>query len=630
MSIFDQFDDKFLQGDRRRRKVNVEQEEYKPPEENQLEIKPKRPIWIFLALTLMVMGGLIGQLLNLQISQGSFNRYLAEGNRIRSREIPAPRGLIYDKGGNLLVNNDASFSLKIYPLDLPKSDKERQQFYDNLSSITKIPSDEIKNTIKEKGVSRADPIILKENIDRDTAMLMEVKTNNMPGVAIGKNPIRNYLTLPGLSQILGYVGQVTDEEMKNNSSLKMNQVIGKEGLERSYQDYLKGQDGISQIEVDSRGRAQRVLSNLPPLPGNNLTLTLDKDLENYMASALGSGLAAADSRAGVAVAIDPKTGGILGIVSLPTYDNNVFAKGGSQEDYQKILTDQMKPMFNRAIAGAYPAGSTIKPLIASAGLQDGVITEKTTIDDPGEIKVGNYIYPDWKAHGLVDVRKALAVSCNVFFYSVGGGWDKIKGLGVNKLHDYLEKFGFGETLGIDLPSENPGLVPSPEWKEQIKKESWYLGDTYHMSIGQGDVLVTPLQMVTAIGSIANNGEVLKPYVVSKITDKDGKVVKISQKEAIRPKFIDSNNLQIVREGMRNCVTASYGSCRSLNDLPVAVAAKTGTAQFGNEGKTHAWFVAFAPYSDPQIAIVIIVEGGGEGYAAAAPIAKDILNWYFTK
>ena len=630
MSIFDQFDERFLQGDRRHRKVKTEQEDYEPAEKEQLDLKPKRPIWIFWALTLIILGILIAQLLNLQISQGSFNRFLAEGNRIRSRGIPAPRGLIYDSKGNLLVNNDASFSLEIYPLDLPKQEKERQQFYDNLSAITTISSDEIKNAIKEKGFNRADPIILKENIDRDIAMLLEVKTNNMPGVVISKNPIRNYSLLTGLSQIIGYVGQVTDEEIKTNPNLKMNQVIGKEGLEKTYQEYLKGQDGISQIEVDSRGRAQRVLSNLPPSPGNNLTLTLDKDLEAYMAYSLESGINNAGSKAGAAVAIDPKTGGVLGMVSWPTYDNNIFAKGTSQESYQNIFSDPMQPLFNRAISGSYPSGSTIKPLIAAAGLQDGVITENTTINDPGEIKVANYTYPDWKAHGLVDVRKALAVSCNVFFYSVGGGWEKIRGLGVNKLHDYLEKFGFGQKLGIDLPSENSGLVPSPEWKEQVKKESWYLGDTYHMSIGQGDVLVTPLQMATAIATIANDGELLKPYLVSKITDKNGNIVKINQKEVIRSKFIDSGNLQIVREGMRNCVTASYGSCRGINDLPIAVAAKTGTAQFGNEGKTHAWFVAFAPYNDPQIAISIIVEGGGEGYSAAEPIAKDILNWYFTR
>ncbi len=629
MSIFDQFDK--LSKDLRKRKVNIESSEYEYSQSTEeLDEKPKKSFWFFYSGVLGVFAILVVQLLNLQISQGSFNRYLAEGNRIRERKVPAPRGIIYDKKGTPLLGNDASFSLEVYPLDIPKSQKENQDFYETLSQIIQIPADEIKNTIKEKGSGRADPVTLKENIDRDTALMLEVKTNNLPGVVIGKNPIRNYQNIPGLSQILGYVGKVTDSELKDNPQLSMNQVIGKDGLEKSYQDFLKGEDGINQIEVDSHGRAQRILSNLPPQPGSSLVLTIDSELEDFMTKTLEQALSAADSQAGAAVAIDPKTGGILGMVSLPTYNNNIFAKGLSQEEYQKLLNDETKPMFNRAISGTYPSGSTIKPLIASAGLQEGVITENTTIDDPGEIKVGSWSYPDWKAHGLVDIRKALAVSCNVFFYSVGGGWDKIKGLGVEKLKDYLAKFGFGKALGVDLPGEASGLVPSPEWKEKVKKESWYLGDTYHMAIGQGDVLVTPLQMVDAVAAIANGGELLKPYVVQKINDKEGKTLEETQKEVIRKGFIDDGNLQIVREGMRNAVTASYGSARALNDLPVAAAAKTGTAQFGNEGKTHAWMVAFSPYNDPQIAIAVIIEGGGEGYATAGPVAEQILNWYFTR
>ena len=629
MSIFDQFDN--LSKDLRKRKVQLDASEYEYSQSTEeLDEKPKKSFWVFYSMVLGVFVILVTQLLNLQISQGSFNRYLAEGNRIRERKIPAPRGIIYDKKGIALLGNDASFSLEVYPLDIPKSQKENQDFYENLSQIIQIPADEIKNVIKEKSGARADPVVLKENIDRDTALMLEVKTNNLPGVVIGKNPIRNYQNIPGLSQILGYVGKVTDAELKDNPQLSMNQVIGKDGLEKSYQDFLKGEDGINQIEVDSHGRAQRILSNLPPQPGHSLVLTIDSELEDFMTKTLEQELLSADSKAGAAVAIDPKTGGILGMVSLPTYDNNIFAKGMSQEEYQKLLNDETKPMFNRAISGTYPSGSTIKPLVASAGLQEGVITENTTINDPGEIKVGSWSYPDWKAHGLVDVRKALAVSCNVFFYSVGGGWDKIKGLGVEKLKDYLAKFGFGKALGVDLPGEASGLVPSPEWKEKAKKESWYLGDTYHMAIGQGDVLVTPLQMIDAVAAIANGGELLKPYVVQKINDKEGKTIQETQKEIIRAKFIDDANLQVVREGMRNAVTASYGSARALNDLPVASAAKTGTAQFGSEGKTHAWMVTFAPYNDPQIAIAVIVEGGGEGYATAGPVAEQILNWYFTR
>ncbi|MBM2820343.1 MAG: penicillin-binding protein 2, penicillin-binding protein 2, partial [Candidatus Berkelbacteria bacterium] len=289
------------------------------------------------------------------------------------------------------------------------------------------------------------------------------------------------------------------------------------------------------------------------------------------------------------------------------------------------LDDPSKPLFNRAISGTYPSGSIIKPVIAAAGLEDGTITASTTINDPGEIKVGNYTYPDWKSHGLVDVRKALAESCNVFFYSVAGGWDKIKGLGITKLDNYLKQFGFGEQTGIDIPGEARGIVPDPVWKEKVKKEMWYLGDTYHLGIGQGDFLITPLQMVNAVSAIANGGQLMKPQLVAKITDQDGNTIYETPKEIIRQGFINNDNVQIVREGMRQAVTT--GSAQQLNDLPEMVAAKTGTAQFGNEDKTHAWMVSFAPYHNPEIAIIVLIEGGGEGYATAGPVTKQILNWY---
>jgi len=629
MSVFDQFD-KNLPGDRKMRKVKAQFENFEYEQSEEIETKPQRAYWIFYVLALIIMGVLLAQLLHLQITLGAFNRTLAQGNRLRDRTIPAPRGVIYSSNGTALVTNDASFSLEIYPLDLPKKGADRDAFYKNLSTVIQIPQEEIKNKVEGQGSSQAAPVVLKENIDRDSALLLETKITNSPGVVIGINPVRDYKQITGLSQIIGYVGKVTEAELKNNPQFQMNETVGKDGLEKTYEEYLKGKDGSDLIEVDSHGRAQRTISNLAPQPGDSLTLTINNDLEEEMAKALQAGLDSAGVKAGAAVAMDPKTGAILGMVSLPTYDNNVFTGGVSQDEYQKLVSDPNQPMFNRAISGTYPSGSTIKPTIAAAGLQDGVITENTTINDTGEIKVGNYVYPDWKAHGLVDVRKAIAVSANVFFYAVGGGWDKIKGLGVQKLHDYLASFGFGKKLGIDLPGEANGLVPDPNWKTKVQHQSWYLGDTYHMSIGQGDMLVTPLQMVNSVAAIANGGSLLKPYIVQKITDQDGKVVTTTQKTVINSNFINDSNLQIVREGMRNCVDASYGSGRALSSLPIAVAAKTGTAQFGSEGKTHAWMTAFAPYNDPQIAIAVIVEGGGEGYASAGPVVQNIFNWYFTR
>jgi penicillin-binding protein 2 len=338
-------------------------------------------------------------------------------------------------------------------------------------------------------------------------------------------------------------------------------------------------------------------------------------------------MSAVGANSGSVVAINPQNGEVLAMVSIPTYNNNLFAKGISNDDYQKLINDSGKPLFNRAVSGTYPSGSTIKPFMASAGLQESVITTNTTINDSGEIAVGNYVYHDWKAHGLVSVSKAIAESCDVFFYAVGGGWDKIKGLGVAKIDDYLTKFGFGGKLGIDIPGEAGGLVPSPKWKEQAKNESWYLGDTYHMSIGQGDFLVTPLQLANATAAIANGGQVLKPYIVKEIKDNNGTVVKITEKTVLNQNFISSDNIEAVRSGMRLAVTS--GTARQFNDLPVAIAAKTGTAQFGDSDKTHAWMTAFGPYNDPKIAVAVLIEGGGEGYAAAGPVTKDILNWYFS-
>ena len=634
MSIFDLHDDEPLPGDKNHRTLKngtLEYEHFNTKAEGEEIFYQKRsPIWIPYLLCMLALAALIAQLLKLQITQGSFNKILAEGNRVRIREINAPRGLMLDSKKNasqVLAKNIPSYNLVIYPLDLPKDEQEKEAIFQKLAKASQISSSEIGDAAK-KGMISSDPIVLKENIDRETAMILEVRTKDLAGVEISKKPIREYLDIEGLGPILGYVGKVSDKDLEENPSYRRSDEIGKEGLEVYYEKYLKGSPGILEIEVDSKGRKQRELSSTEPSPGNNLILSIDTELESRIAYSLEEYMRVSNAPGGAAVAINPQTGEILALVSLPTYDNNLFTRQTVEVEYQKLVEDPSKPMFNRAIAGTYPSGSTIKPVIAAAGLEEGIITADTTINDPGEIKVGNYIYPDWKAHGLVDVRKAIAQSCNVFFYSVAGGWDKIKGLGVTKLDEYLNKFGFGSKTGIDLPGEASGLVPGPKWKEKNKKEMWYLGDTYHLGIGQGDFLVTPLQMVTAYAAIANGGDLLRPQIVKKITDKDGNVVQDFHKEVESSKFIDDQNLQIVREGMRQAVTS--GSATKLNDLPVMTAAKTGTAQFGTEGKTHAWMAAYAPYHDPQIAIIVLIEQGGEGYATAGPVVYDVFNWYFRR
>lgn len=620
--------------------VKSDLEEYQHPSEEEskdvLEIEEEKPNFsIFYILCFFASAVLVFRLLDLQIAQGAKNQYLAEGNRIRERSIPAPRGNIYDSTGKILVKNTPSFSLEIYPADLPRDKKEREKIYQRLQDVSQIPQDEMKNKIEKVGLFSLEPIILKENIARDEALLLEIRYKDLSGVVLAKEPVRIYDSLPGLSHILGYVGKINEEELKENSSYQLTDNIGKSGVEQSYENSLKGLDGQEQIEVDSLGRIQRILATKEPAAGNNLYLTIDADLQSETAKDLQEGMKDLNIKTGVAVALDPQTGAILASVSLPAYDNNIFVKANLSKEYDKLINDSDRPMINRSISGIYPIGSTIKPIIAVAGLEERVISENTTLDtSAGEIKIGDWTFPDWKVHGTTDVRQAIAESNDIFFYAVGGGYKNISGLGIEKLDSYLEKFGFGEKTGIDIPGEASGLIPTPQWKRKVKKEPWYIGDTYHLSIGQGDFLATPLQLVNAISAIANDGKLNQPHLALKETDSNGKLIKDYSFEAAKTDLADSYNINVVREGMREAVTS--GSARQLNDLidkegqPVESAAKTGTAQFDNNQRTHSWFTAFAPYDNPKIALVVLVEGGGEGNVVAEPIAKKILQYYFSR
>jgi len=331
-----------------------------------------------------------------------------------------------------------------------------------------------------------------------------------------------------------------------------------------------------------------------------------------------------------AMVMDVNTGGILSMVSLPSYDDNLFSIKISNADYAKLNADPTLPMFNRGIAGVYPPGSIAKIIMASAGLQEGNITAKTSMVTPPAIKIGEYTFPDWKDHSYesTNIQSAIAQSNDIFFYALGGGFQNIKGLGIDKIKEYWQLFGLGEKTGLDLPGEASGLLPDNEWKTRIKKEPWYIGDTYHVSIGQGDMLVTPIQMLRATATIANGGKLLQPQLVSRIVDRSGKTVKTFGPRIERQDFISAANIKTVQQGMRMTVQPSGSAHSIFYDFPIPIAAKTGTAQFMNNQKTHAWFECYAPYDNPQIAIIVLVEGGGEGYDIAGPVAKDMMTYYF--
>ena len=600
------------------------------------EVK-KGGFFIFKILTALVFSLLIGKLFVSQIVQGEILEKAAEGNKIRPRIISAQRGMITDSKGVWLARNVPSFDLALYPADLPKDKTKRDEIYNKVAEISGQSKEEIKGKSEANGLLSLDLIILKENLSHDEALILEEKTVGLQGLTVIKRARREYKSDFGLSHILGYTGKISSEELKKYLNRHISDWIGKTGLELSHEEDLRGQDGIEQIEVDSTGNVVRVLAdntNREPVTGDNMSLYLDIDLQQKTYEYLQEGVNQAKSLTGedpggaIAIAMNPQTGGILSMVSLPAYNNNLFAEGISNEDYQSLINDKTKPMFNRAISGEYPPGSSIKIVHATAGLAEGAVSENTAFDTPEIIEVGEWKFPDWKDHGYTDIRRAIAESNNIFFYSIGGGYGPVKGLGINNLKKWWQIFGLGEKTGVDLTSESSGLLPDPEWKEKVIKEPWYIGDTYHVSIGQGDLLVTPLQMVRATATIANGGRLLHPSLVQKITDSSGNVVKESGNSIENPQVADPNIIKIVQEGMRMAVT--QGSARLMQDLPVSVAGKTGTAQFFNNAKTHAWFECYAPYDNPQIALVVIVEGGGGGNEIALPVAKNILNYYFTR
>lgn len=582
-------------------------------------------LWFFMAAVFVVLAF---RVFYLDVIKGEHYAELSRGNRIRSLVIKAPRGKILDKFGNALVSNIPSTDVIIIPSDLPEEYEKRKLLAQTLSGVLHMEEGDIETAIESQNRKLLDPVLLKENISQDEALILAEKAKNLPGISVENTAIRKYENSVIFSPIIGYDGKITREEITKNPGYSMTDYIGKTGLEKYHEEELKGKNGASQVEVDSLGNIKKNLGSISPQAGDDLILNIDEGLQKKLYDSMAGILEQTGTKTAAAVAIDPRNGGVLAMASLPSYDNNLFAQGISNADYQKIVNDKNLPLFNRVIAGEYPPGSTFKLAVAAAALTEGTITPDTKVNDSsGAINIGSWRFGDWKTHGVVDVRKAIAESCDVFFYSVGGGYGNIPGLGMDRMKKYANLFGLGSPTGIDLPGESSGFIPSEQWKLDKLGEKWYIGDSYHCAIGQGFITVTPLQLVNYIASIANGGILYEPHVVSQIKRSDGSLETISPK-IIRQNFISKSVINVVREGMRRTVTD--GTAQTLKDLPVAVAGKTGTAEFGGEGKTHGWFVSFAPYDNPEIAIAVLVEGGGEGHSTAVPITKDVLSWYFSQ
>ena len=583
--------------------------------------------WL-ICIILIGLGVLVFRNFYLQMIQGDDLRQIAEENRIRIQTIKAARGIIYDKNENPLVKNVPNFYLYLVPADLPTERNERTELLENLALVTNNQTIELTSILDETSRYSYQSVTVMEHIDYEQALLLMIQTANMPGVNIGTTATREYLADPSFSHLIGYIGKINTQELETyaEENYQINDYIGKSGLELYYEKILKGTDGKKQIEVDSLGKEQRIIANLEAGTGNNLVLTIDGDLQVMLKQALQKRIG--PDLGGAAIAIDPRNGEVLALVSLPDYDNNLFTQGISVEKYEKLTSDPAQPLFPRATAGQYPPGSSFKPIVAAAALQEEIISSSQTIDSTGGIQINQWFFPDWKTggHGQTDVYKALAESVNTYFYTIGGGTEEFTGLGVDRINTYAELFGFNRAPDIDLPHVANGFLPTKTWKEEVKGEPWYIGDTYHLAIGQGDILVTPLHIAQATATVANHGTFYKPHLVKKVTDLQGNTVYEIKAQTIRKDFIDPSNIQAVREGLRQAVT--YGSAKSLNELNIPVAGKTGTAQYGSEDKTHAWFTCFAPYQNPEIVITVIIEGGGEGYEVALPVAKEFLQDFF--
>lgn len=594
-------------------------------------------------LGVLIVGAVIGlQLINLQVVQGQKMRELAEGNRLRLQTILAPRGFVQDRNGEVLAKNTASFNLALTPIDLPEDN--HAEIFERAAQQFNIPAEDIARQLANHRGSQLEPIIIKRNLTQQESIGFEVNAQSLPGFSLLNIPVRDYPTPQVFSHTLGYTGVISDTEYQNLRSVGygLNDFIGKSGIEQQYEQYLRGRNGNKQVEVDSAGNPIKELGVVQPEPGNIVELSIDAGLqrqiyEDFTKSPVGN--------KGAAVAMDPKTGEILALVSVPGFDNNLFAPGISTEAYQQLITDRNLPLFNRAIAGVYPPGSVIKPVGAAAVLQEEIVTANTIIVDRGVLVIPNqfnpaitYNFVGWKRDGLgpMDVRAAIAESSDIYFYVVSGGHPSsaIKGIGAEKLAEYYRRFGMGELTGIDLPGEKPARIATPDWKAAYYKDDaimakWYLGDTYHISIGQGDMLATPLQVTAWTAAIANDGKLNQPRLLRQVLSQNRQTIFTPEAQVLIDAQISPEHLAVVQAGMRDNVTSPRGSGRSLQSLPISSAGKTGTSQFdgADPKRTHAWYTAYAPYEDPQIAITVLVEAGGEGHAAAVPIVKNALQWW---
>ncbi len=578
----------------------------------------------------LVFLGIVLRLWYLQIFQYEKFRQLSIRNRIRLKSIPAMRGMIFDRDGNLLVDNRPSFCAAVVPEDV----RDREALFSFLGNVLKMDVREIKKRLKKKAYYASfQPRIIKENCDTITVARLQAHLSEFPGLEILVRSRRYYKYGPLASHVLGYIGEISQKELKKRKKegYQAGDDIGKYGIEKTFEKVLRGKKGGYQVEVDANGREIKVLRKVEPIPGRNIYLTLSLPLQQQLEKIM-------EGKAGAAVAVDPKTGEILAMVSHPNFDPNLLTTRITSKRWKSLISNPLHPLVDRAIQGVYPPGSTFKIVTASAGLEEKVIQGNTLLYCPGYLRFGRRLYRCWKksGHGWIPVHQAIVESCDVFFYQVG-----LK-LGINRLAFYAKAFGLGQKTGIALPHEKPGLIPDTLWKKRQFHEPWFKGETISVSIGQGYVLVTPLQMAMLMASVANGGKLLVPLIVKEIRDTDNKIVRVYKPRVKSHLPISESVLGMIQAGLWGVVNEEHGTGHRARLKDINVSGKTGTAQVirirranvsrhkDNKFKDHAWFVAYAPSEAPTVAMSVLVEHGGHGGATAAPVAGTFLRFFFDR
>lgn len=584
----------------------------------------------------MMLGifAIIARLWYLQIAHGEEFRKASEVNRSRLIRHMAPRGQIVDRSGRVLATNRQQIIVSVVPEELPKDPQEREELLHRLASLLDMAPEALEETLGRNKQNRFDPVKVAVDVDIGLVTRIEEQRSRLPGVLVEQEPLRHYLDGARFGHLLGQMGEIPPEELKarRNEGYRPGDFCGKLGLERAYDKFLRGTDGGQKVEVDARGRMRRVLSNADPIPGATIKLTIDTSLQKVAYDALAPW--AAKGKPGAAVALDPQTGAVLALVSVPSYDPNLFVRGISARDWKRLQSDPGLPQINRAISSAYAPGSTFKVITATAGLETGKITPHDHVYCRGSISLGRWRKRCHRrgGHGSVDLNAAIARSCDVYFYRLG------QRLGPERMAAFARRFGLGTRTGIDLlregdpQIERDGIVPDPAYKAARRLGRWVPGETVDYAIGQAMLACTPIQMCNVAAALANGGTLYRPQLVHSITAYDEEhrphVVRRLTPQPIKRLAISAQTRALIVRGMVSVMQP--GGTGSASAIPgLSMAGKTGTAEMYKKGRrvNNAWFIAFAPVEKPRIAVCVFVEAGGHGGAVAAPIARKIIAHY---